>query len=114
MSEYHPPVEIAAIGQPINRRTIVNLQAHELQNFLRQFEPLAGVNVRHANELRGALAPHVVVIEGAVNIHGEYHVWETEVNLTHFDTGEDLLLLVKSILQSFEKAARQQMVPTEG
>lgn len=92
----------------------MNLQAHELQNFLRQFEPLAGVNVRYANEVRQQLAPHVVMIEGAVFIEGEPHVWETEVNLTHFDSGEDLLLLVKSILQSFEKAARQQMVPTEG
>lgn len=92
----------------------MNLQAHELQAFLRQFEPLAGVIVRYENEVRQQLAPHVVVVEGAIFIEGEPHVWETEVNLTHFDTGEDLLLLVKSILQSFEKAARQQMVPTDG
>lgn len=78
------------------------LTAREVEAFLRQFEPLKSVVVEEHSGV--IIAPWLVRVHGIVPIHGEVHAFETELNLNEFGSPNDLLLLAKQILKSFEAA----------
>lgn len=78
------------------------LTAKEVEKFLRQFEPLQSVVVEEKSGV--IIAPWLVKLHGLVSIHGEVHAFETELNLNEFGGQQDLLLLAKQILKSFEAA----------
>lgn len=80
------------------------LTAHEVQQFLRQFEPLKDVVVEPRSAI--IMAPWLVTLKGAVSIYGEPHAYETELDLKEFGGAEDLLKLAKALLTSFAGAAQ--------
>lgn len=75
-----------------------------LEKFLNQYEVLRGIQVTYESEMKEAIAPQVVLLTGMVNIQGNPHLFETELNLNEFHTRADLELLGKTILKAFEKA----------
>lgn len=81
----------------------------QLEQFLNQYEVLRGIEVTYESEMKEAIAPHVVLLTGMVNIQGTPHLFETELNLTEFQTREDLMLLGKTILKAFERAGVEQL-----
>lgn len=81
----------------------------ELQDVLRSYEPMKGVEVHWPGALQHSLAPNLVVVQGIVSIKGEPHMYELEIDLLSLQTRSDVELLVKSILHSFEKAERGQV-----
>lgn len=85
------------------------LTKDELQKFLDQYEVLRGIQVTYESEVKQALAPQVVLLTGMVNIGGEPHLFETELNLNEFHGREDLMLLGKTLLKAFEKAGVQTL-----
>lgn len=85
------------------------LTKSQLENFLNQYEVLRGIEVTYESEVKQAIAPHVVMLTGMVNIQGTPHLFETELNLAEFHTREDLMLLGKQILKAFEKAGVEQL-----
>ncbi len=76
----------------------------QLQEFLNRVEVLRGVQVGYESDLKKAIAPHVVMLSGMVNIHGNPHLFEAEVNLAEFQSHDDLMLLAKRMIQAFTKA----------
>jgi hypothetical protein len=80
------------------------LRPEELREFLNQYEALRGIEVAYESEVKQAIAPHVVLLTGMVNIQGTPHLFETELNLTQFHTRQDLLMLGGAILKAFDKA----------
>lgn len=80
------------------------LQPKQLQEFLNRVESLRGVMVGYESPEKEAIAPHVVMLSGLVNIHGTPHLFETELNLAEFHTQDDLMLLAKRMIAAFEKA----------
>lgn len=76
----------------------------QLESFLNQYEVLRGIQVTYESEIKEAIAPHVVLLTGMVNIKGIPHLFETELNLMEFHSREDLMLLGKTILKAFDKA----------
>lgn len=78
----------------------MNIQAHELEKFLRQFAPLANVEVKYDSEL----APTLATICGVVTIYGEPQFYECPVDLADFKSGDDLIQLVTSLMTAFDKA----------
>jgi hypothetical protein len=85
------------------------LNIDQLQMFLNQFEALRGITVTYESETKRAIAPQVVLLTGMVNIKGEPHLFESEINLNEFHTREDLMLLAGSILKAFDKAGVEQL-----
>ncbi len=85
------------------------LTKHQLEAFLNQYEVLRGIEVTYESEVKQAIAPHVVLLTGMVNIKGIPHLFETELNLAEFHTREDLMLLGKQILKAFDKAGVEQL-----
>jgi len=85
------------------------LSKHQLEAFLNQYEVLRGIEVTYESEIKEAIAPHVVLLTGMVNIKGTPHLFETELNLAEFHTREDLMLLGKTILKAFDKAGVEQL-----
>lgn len=85
------------------------LNKDELQLFLNQFEALRGITVTHESDQKRAIAPQVVLLTGMVNIKGEPHLFESEINLNEFHTGDDLMLLAGSILKAFDKAGVEEL-----
>jgi hypothetical protein len=85
------------------------LSKHQLEAFLNQYEVLRGIEVTYESEVKEAIAPHVVLLTGMVNIQGTPHLFETEINLAEFHTREDLMLLGKTILKAFDKAGVEQL-----
>lgn len=80
------------------------LTPKQLQDFLDRVEVLRGVQVGYESDLKKAIAPHVVMLSGMVNVHGTPHLFEAEVNLAEFHTHDDLMLLAKKMIQAFAKA----------
>lgn len=80
------------------------LQAHEVEAFLRQFEPLKHVEVRQTSDVIDV--PYLVKLQGMVLIYGEGHAFEADLDLREFGGAEDLLKLVKQLLKSFAAASR--------
>ena len=80
------------------------LRAHEVQAFLRQFEPLSEVMVEEQSKIIDA--PWLVRLHGTVLIYGEPHAFETELDLNEFGGAQDLLKLAKALLTSFAGAAQ--------
>lgn len=80
------------------------LTAPEVQSFLRQFEPLRHVEVEERSKI--LLAPWLVRLHGTVEIYGEPHHYETELDLKEFGGQEDLMKLAKALLISFAGAAQ--------
>ena len=80
-----------------------------LQSFLNQFDALRGIDVTYENDLKKAIAPQVVLLTGMVNIGGDPHLFEAEINLMEFHNRDDLMVLGKSILKAFDKAGVQQL-----
>ncbi len=80
------------------------LTPKQLQEFLNRVEVLRGVMVGYESPQKEAIAPHVVMLSGMVNVHGTPHLFETELNLAEFHTQADLLLLAKRMIAAFEKA----------
>ena len=85
------------------------ITVEELQRFLGQSSALAGIQVEYENDLKKALAPQVVLLTGMVNIDGDPHLFEAEINLMEFNSREDLLLLGSSILKAFDRAGVQTL-----
>jgi hypothetical protein len=85
------------------------LTIEELQRFLNQSSALAGIEVAYESDLKRAIAPQVVLLTGMVNIGGNPHLFETEINLTEFNSREDLLLLGSAILKAFDRAGVQTL-----
>lgn len=80
------------------------LQAHEVQAFLRQFEPLKHVEVDQVSDLIDI--PYLVRVHGLVMIYGEGHAFEAELDLREFGNSEDLIKLAQQLLKSFAVASR--------
>lgn len=80
------------------------LTPKQLQDFLDRVEVLRGVQVGYESDLKKAIAPHVVMLSGMVNVHGTPHLFEAEVNLAEFHSHDDLMLLAKKMIQAFAKA----------
>jgi hypothetical protein len=80
------------------------LQPNQLQEFLNRVEVLRGVQVGYESDLKKAIAPHVVMLSGMVNVHGTPHLFEAEINLAEFHSHDDLMLLAKRMIQAFSKA----------
>lgn len=78
------------------------IPAHDLEQYLRRFEPLKNVEV-NAN----SLAPWVAVLSGVITIDGEHHAFEADLDLNDFKTVKDLENLVGQILKSFAAATTQ-------
>jgi hypothetical protein len=83
------------------------INKEELQHLLRQFPNLEGCEVKPQSAL---LLPENVTISGAINCYGEYMYWEVSMSLRDFKTADDVLGLVNSLNQSFEKAANNTAV----
>jgi hypothetical protein len=81
----------------------------ELQNYLRQFEPLKNCTVGYKNRAQEMLAPYLVQVSGAINVNDQYMAYETEVNLLEFGSGHDLERFVKVLLKSFDEAAKNRL-----
>ena len=81
----------------------------QLEQFLNQYEVLRGIEVTYESEVKQAIAPHVVMLTGMVNIQGTPHLFETEINLAEFHSRADLELLGKTILKAFDKAGVEQL-----
>lgn len=79
------------------------LKAHEVQAFLRQFEPLREVLVDEQSDL--VFAPWLVKVHGRVLVYGEPHAFEAELDLRQFGGADDLLKLAKQLLTAFAGAA---------
>ena len=80
------------------------LTAREVQGFLRQFEPLREVEVTERSQI--IQAPWLVRLSGSLNIYGEPHVFEADLDLKEFGRPEDLMKLAKQLLLSFAGAAQ--------
>jgi len=80
------------------------LTPKQLQDFLDRVEVLRGVQVGYESDLKKAIAPHVVMLSGMVNVQGTPHLFEAEVNLAEFHSHDDLMLLAKKMIQAFAKA----------
>jgi len=76
----------------------------ELEKFLNQFESLRGISVVYPEGLSKQIAPQLMLLTGAIHIHGEPHYFESEINLNDFKTHDDCMRLAKAILQAFDKA----------
>lgn len=80
------------------------LQAHEVQNFLRQFEPLKHVEVVPQSAF--VIAPNLVKVKGSLLIYGEPFGFETDLDLNEFGGSEDLLKLAQQFMKSFAAASQ--------
>lgn len=80
------------------------LTAPEVQAFLRQFEPLKEVSVDDQSSL--IYAPWLVKLSGSVQIYGEPHYFESDLDLREFGGGDDLMKLVEQLLKTFAAAAQ--------
>jgi hypothetical protein len=85
------------------------LTPSQLREFLDQFDALRGIEVAYESDLKEAIAPHVVLLTGMVNVQGTPHLFETEINLTEFHTRQDLMLLGGAILKAFDRAGVEQL-----
>lgn len=85
------------------------LTKDELQRFFDGIEALRGIEVTYESELKRALAPQVVILTGMVNIDGTPHLFESEINLTEFQSRGDLLALAGAMLKAFDKAGVQTL-----
>lgn len=81
------------------------LQAHEVQAFLNQFEPLKRVDVRPESAVIDA--PHLVKLSGSVMLYGEPHFFESDLDLRQFGGVNDLLKLVEQLLKTFAAASEK-------
>lgn len=81
------------------------LTAPQVEQFLRQYEPLKHVLVEEKSQV--IYAPWLVRLHGTVSIHGEIHAFETDLDLREFGGSEDLILLARQLMKSFEAAARR-------
>jgi len=79
------------------------LKAHEVQAFLRQFEPLREVMVEETSQF--VYAPWHVKLHGTVLVYGEPHGFEAELDLREFGGQDDLMKLAKQLLYAFAGAA---------
>lgn len=86
------------------------MRRQELEKTLRSYEPMKGVEVHYPGTFKHAMMPNLVVVQGTVSIKGELHAYELEVDLLSLQTREDVEMLVKAILHSFEKAERGETV----
>lgn len=80
------------------------MRRQELEKFLRQFEVLRGISVVHPDGMSRHLAPQLVQLTGLINIHGEPHLFEADINLNEFQSQDDCMRLAKAILTAFDKA----------
>ena len=86
------------------------MRRQELESMLRSYEPMKGVSVHYPDTFKHALMPNLVNVQGIVSIKGEPHMYELEVDLLSLQTREDVEMLIKAILHSFEKAERGETV----
>lgn len=80
----------------------MTITAAQVQKFLRQFEPLSSVTVAPISEV---ISPWMVRLHGLVPIHGEVHMFESDLNLLEFKSPQDLVKLAEQLLNSFSAAA---------
>ena len=80
------------------------LTVNQLQEFINRVEVLRGIQVGYESDLKKAIAPHVVMLSGMVNIDGNPHLFEAEINLAEFHSHDDLMLLAKRMIQALTKA----------
>lgn len=82
------------------------MRRQELEKALRSYEPMKGVEVHYPGTFKHAMMPNLVEVRGIVSIKGEPHMYELEVDLLSLNTRDDVEMLIKAILHSFEKAER--------
>lgn len=80
----------------------MTITAQELQHILNQFQNLEGVEVVTSN------SPIITkdspaTIKGAIKVHGEYYVYDMEVDLSRFKNADDVLKLVGQLNEAFKK-----------
>jgi hypothetical protein len=80
------------------------ITAPELQDILRKFDVMSGVNVDQRWPL---LAPTKVVISGALSIYGKLLYWEVEQDLTELQDADDIAKLIASLQNAFDRAEAQ-------
>lgn len=78
------------------------ITAPQVQDFLRQFEPLREVHCTPMSDIIDA--QWLVKVHGAVSIYGDVHQFETELDLRQFGGSEDLVNLAAQLLKSFAAA----------
>lgn len=82
------------------------MSAGQLQELLRQ--DFNGPQLAQANVVVSKpLMPWLMTISGGLNIYGDIHFWETELDVRRIETADDFLLLVKQLHTSFDRAATQ-------
>lgn len=84
------------------------LTAPQVEQFLRQYEPLKHVLVEEQSQM--IYAPWLVRLHGNVSIHGEIHAFETDLDLREFGGADDLILLAVQLMKSFDAASRKTYV----
>ena len=78
----------------------------ELEQYLKQFEPLKGVSVGYKTPEAGMIAPFLVTISGYVSLYGEVHYFETDLDLREIGSAKDLERLVVVLIESIQRAER--------
>lgn len=79
------------------------LNAQDVQDYLRKYEPLKQVEVKQQSN--AVLVPWLVTVCGSITIYGEHHVFESDLDLRQFGGRDDLENLAKQIMKSFAGAA---------
>jgi hypothetical protein len=84
------------------------LNPSEFQHLLRTMgQNLEGCIVNRPSELE----PHLVDVEGGLQIYGEPHFWSTKCDLRGIKSAEDIFAFIGALEKSFEKAAAQLSRP---
>lgn len=81
---------------------MTTLTISDLENVLRGVAQLSGVRVTQPFI---NVAPNMVHLDGAIDIHGKPFFWETDLDLRDLKSRDDIVVLIESLLTSFEKAA---------
>jgi hypothetical protein len=82
----------------------VTLTLSDLEQLLRGVAQLSGIKVLQPYP---HVAPHHVLLEGAISIHGTPFFWETSVDLRDLKTQDDIATLIRSLLAAFDGAEGQ-------
>jgi hypothetical protein len=79
----------------------------QLQELLRKFDQLKGVECVYPSELQADMDPWTCRIQGYITIHGHLRAYETEIDTRQLKDAADLLKLAENLIRSFEDAAKQ-------
>lgn len=77
------------------------ISAKELEARLQMVEVLAGCEVTP----HSALVPWDVILTGVIHLHGKPSFYEVPLDLRDFKDGNDVLKLMKALMEAFAEAA---------